>query len=122
MKDIRQLERKLNAKIRHEYGNKNIYSQSKAKPAKPEITESRAYERSSAAFINLLSELDMIVMCYHDAAEAFMVQLKETTRSEMFAINCRSAFEKIEGLMAEHVDFLKKSGLTSNSSVNNDDL
>ncbi len=72
--------------------------------------------RTAATFTNLVSELEMILTCYQEAAAEFTAQLKKLRGCPTPAGGWASLsvdFEGVVTLMAKQHELIKRSGLTA---------
>ncbi len=80
-------------------------------------------ERAAATFTNLISEFDLILACYQEAAGEFMAQVKKVQGKHSHSsagglTSISEGFKRVITLMAEHNKCMKQSGLTSSVHPN----
>ncbi len=88
------------------------------RPAQNNKAEDYPDERAAATFTNLISEFDLILACYQEAASEFITQVKKvqgkeghTPASGLGPLS--EGFKRVITLMTEHNERMKQSGLTT---------
>ena len=88
------------------------------RPAQNNKAEDYPDERAAATFTNLISEFDLILACYQEAASEFITQVKKVQEKESDSekdglSSLSEGFRRVITLMTEHNERMKQSGLTT---------
>ncbi len=88
------------------------------RPAQDNKAEDYPDERAAATFTNLISEFDLILACYQEAAGEFMAQVKKVQEKESHTPASglgplSEGFKRVITLMTEQHERMRQSGLTT---------